>query len=331
MEENEQGTVVESRPDEENPTGEFDGWIRVKWDNGVEEDYRFGLDYEFDIEPLKGGMDAVEWPPGKERIILEEEDLSQNDDEDFVETMKRLINRGSSSTQQPNSSTPSGASGFDPRGGPPKRDPGQPPQEIPFLNPKHAEEYARIQREKQQQAAAKTGPQPATGQPPGRPQGQQPGGFVGQQSVGSQGAQRPSQTSETIYKRNEAPSQSTTAATNQAGAGRSEGSSIAGTTSTTNTTSRKKTPDDEVCYVWQYYTDQGDWRSYSPDIQKRVESEYLKRKCKGSIVIDLGKGSERIIFKSMEQRNVEKQVVRPVRRVEADAEKLRELQEMWSA
>lgn len=331
VEENEQGTVVESRPDEENPTGEFDGWIRVKWDNGVEEDYRFGLDYEFDIEPLKGGMDAVEWPPGKERIILEEEDLSQNDDEDFVETMKRLINRGSSSTQQPNSSTPSGASGFDPRGGPPKRDPGQPPQEIPFLNPKHAEEYARIQREKQQQAAAKTGPQPATGQPPGMPQGQQPGGFVGQQSVGSQGAQRPPQTSETIYKRNEAPSQSTTAATNQAGAGRSEGSSTAGTTSTTNTTSRKKTQDDEVCYVWQYYTDQGDWRSYSPDIQKRVESEYLKRKCKGSIVIDLGKGSERIIFKSMEQRNVEKQVVRPVRRVEADAEKLRELQEMWSA
>lgn len=49
--------------------------------------------------------------------------------------------------------------------------------------------------------------------------------------------------------------------------------------------------DDEVCYVWQYYTDQGDWRSYSPDIQKRVESEYLKRKCKGSIVIALGKGS----------------------------------------
>lgn len=143
---------------------------------------------------------------------------------------------------RPNSSTPSGASGFDPRGGPPKRDSGQPPQEIPFLNPKHAEEYARIQREKQQQAAAKSGPQPATGQPPGMPQGQQPGGFVGQQSVGSQGAQRPSQTSETIYKRNEAPSQSTTAATNQAGAGRSEGSSIAGTTSTTNTTSRKKTP-----------------------------------------------------------------------------------------
>lgn len=95
--------------------------------------------------------------------------MSQNDDEDFVETMKRLINRGSSSTQQPNSSTPSGASGFDPRGGPPKRDSGQPPQEIPFLNPKHAEEYARIQREKQQQAAAKTGPQPATGQPPACP------------------------------------------------------------------------------------------------------------------------------------------------------------------
>lgn len=61
---------MESRPDEENPTGEFDGWIRVKWDNGVEEDYRFGLDYEFDIEPLKGGMDAVEWPPGKGRACL---------------------------------------------------------------------------------------------------------------------------------------------------------------------------------------------------------------------------------------------------------------------
>lgn len=64
------GTVVESRPDEENPTGEFDGWIRVKWDSGVEEDYRFGLDYEFDIEPLKGGMDVVEWPPGKGQALL---------------------------------------------------------------------------------------------------------------------------------------------------------------------------------------------------------------------------------------------------------------------
>lgn len=156
---------------------------------------------------------------------------------------------------------------------------------------------------------------------------------MGQQPGGSQGAQPPSLTSgiETIYKRNEAPSQSTTAATVQAGAGRSEGSSTTSTASTTSTTSRKKTPDDEVCYVWQYYTDQGDWRSYPPDIQKRVESEYLKRKSKGSIVIGMGKGSERIIFKSMEQRNVEKQVIRPVRRVEADAEKLRELQEMWSA
>ena len=37
----------------------------MKWDNDKEEDYRFGLDYEFDIEPLKGGMDAVEWPAGK--------------------------------------------------------------------------------------------------------------------------------------------------------------------------------------------------------------------------------------------------------------------------
>lgn len=86
------------------------------------------------------------------------------------------------------------------------RDPGQPPQ---FLNPKHAEEYARIQREKQQQAAAKTGPQPNTGQAPARPQGQQPSGSVGQQPGGSLGAQRPSSTSETetIYNRNKSPPQ----------------------------------------------------------------------------------------------------------------------------
>lgn len=328
VEEHEQGTVVESRPDEENPTGEFDGWIRVKWDSGVEEDYRFGLDYEFDIEPLKGGMDVVEWPPGKERIILEEEDLSQNDDEDFVETMKRLISRGSSSTQQSSSSTPSGASGFDPRGGPPMRDPGQPPQ---FLNPKHAEEYARIQREKQQQAAAKTGPQPNTGQAPARPQGQQPSGSVGQQPGGSLGAQRPSPTSETetIYNRNKSPPQQPV---KQGLGDQRDPPPQAPHQPQAAPQAGKKTPDDEVCYVWQYYTDQGDWRSYPPDIQKRVESEYLKRKNKGgSIVIDMGNCSERIIFKTMEQRNVEKQVVRPVRRVEADAEKLRELQEMWSA
>lgn len=320
VEEHAEGTVVESHPDEENPTGEFDGWIRVKWDDGVEEDYRFGLDYEFDIEPLKGGMDAVEWPPGKERIILEEEDLSKNDEEDFVETMKRLINRGSSSTQQSDPSNPFGASGFDPRiGGPNMRPSGQPPQEIPFLNPKHAEEYAKIQREKQAAAA-----QSATSQ--------LHNGSLGQQTGGSQRPQRPSQApgTETIYKREEAPTQSPSPpgrnrpgqSTDQAGAGRSQGAT---------TTSTKKPTDEEVCYVWQYYTDQGDWRSYPPDIQKRVESEYLKRKSKGSIVIDMGKGSERIIFKSMEQRNVEKQVIRPVRRVEADAEKLRELQEMWSA
>lgn len=28
------------------------------------------LDYEFDIEPLKGGMDVVEWPPGKGQALL---------------------------------------------------------------------------------------------------------------------------------------------------------------------------------------------------------------------------------------------------------------------
>ena len=49
--------------------------------------------------------------------------------------------------------------------------------------------------------------------------------------------------------------------------------------------------DNEVCFVWQYFTDQGDWRSYPPEIQKRVESEYLRRKGKGSIVIDIGNGS----------------------------------------
>ena len=44
----------------------------MKWDQakgssepGKEEDYRYGVDYEFDVEPVNGGMDAVQWPPGK--------------------------------------------------------------------------------------------------------------------------------------------------------------------------------------------------------------------------------------------------------------------------
>ena len=44
----------------------------MRWDqipgtaeHGLEEDYRFGVDYEFDVEPVNGGMDAVKWPAGK--------------------------------------------------------------------------------------------------------------------------------------------------------------------------------------------------------------------------------------------------------------------------
>ena len=50
----------------------FVGWVKVRWDQipgsserGLEEDYRFGVDYEFDVEPVVGGMDAVQWPAGK--------------------------------------------------------------------------------------------------------------------------------------------------------------------------------------------------------------------------------------------------------------------------
>jgi hypothetical protein len=48
---------------------------------------------------------------------------------------------------------------------------------------------------------------------------------------------------------------------------------------------------DEVCYVWQYLTREGQWKSYPPDIQQKAEAEYLKRKSKGSIVINMGNGS----------------------------------------
>ncbi|XP_061167246.1 uncharacterized protein LOC133176091 [Saccostrea echinata] len=303
----EKGTVVESKPDEENPTGEFDGWIRVKWDNGVEEDYRYGLDYEFDIEPEIGGMDAVEWPPGKQRIIVEEDPLL-NDDEDFLETMNKLINKGKPAETN-NASSPAGASGVDPfnselrnpsaQGPPPKA------EDIPFLNPAHAKEYERLM---QNPRPDPTLPYLSENQLPNQFDGPQfppynpetfPGNFEQFQNPPI-----PDQTGSNV-----------TPSTNQ---------NTAGATS-------KKPSDKEVCYVWQYYTDEGDWRSYPPDIQKKAETEYLKRQQKGSIVINMGSGSERIIFKSMEQRCVEKRKIRPVRRIEADAEKLRELQEMWSS
>lgn len=49
----------------------------MKWDSvpgsnekGKEEDYRYGVDYEFDVMPAKGGMEAVDWPEGKRMTIL---------------------------------------------------------------------------------------------------------------------------------------------------------------------------------------------------------------------------------------------------------------------
>ena len=58
--------VIEDKPlaESEERRPEDAGWVRVRWDSGVEEDYRYGLDYEFDVMP-DGGMDHVQWPEGK--------------------------------------------------------------------------------------------------------------------------------------------------------------------------------------------------------------------------------------------------------------------------
>lgn len=52
------------------------GWVKVRWDKNPaapneaqkEEDYRFGVDYEFDVMPAKGGMEFVVWPEGKGKV-----------------------------------------------------------------------------------------------------------------------------------------------------------------------------------------------------------------------------------------------------------------------
>ncbi|XP_048736515.2 uncharacterized protein LOC125651791 isoform X2 [Ostrea edulis] len=328
---NEEGKVVESKPDEEeNPSGEFDGWIRVRWDNGIEEDYRYGLDYEFDIEPLKGGMDAVEWPPGKERIIIEEKPLV-NDEEDFLETMRNLINTDGDPSQSSSSTTDNLNSllrtpTLGSHGPPPQ------PGEIPFLNPIHAEEYERLiqnQQSNPQNLSASQLPNQFDGPhfPPDNPQT-----FS---STGVQSPPIPGQTSSNVTHSNQnAGGQNpveTTVQTVTVTTATASVTSVVTPASSTVSTTRNSTADNEVCYVWQYLTVEGNWKSYPPDIQRKAETEYLKRKNKGSIVINMGKGSERIVFKSMEQRNIEKNQILPVRRIEADAEKLRELQEMWSS
>lgn len=44
----------------------------MKWNclDGIEEFFRYGVDYEFDVEPLEGGMDVVKWPPGKGMFLV---------------------------------------------------------------------------------------------------------------------------------------------------------------------------------------------------------------------------------------------------------------------
>ncbi|KAL3866904.1 hypothetical protein ACJMK2_044154 [Sinanodonta woodiana] len=45
------------------------GWLQVQWENGNINDYRYGLDLEFDVVPVNGDIDGIQWQDGKERLV----------------------------------------------------------------------------------------------------------------------------------------------------------------------------------------------------------------------------------------------------------------------
>ncbi|KAK3595166.1 hypothetical protein CHS0354_002765 [Potamilus streckersoni] len=45
------------------------GWLQVRWENGVVNEYRYGLDLEFDVVPVNGDIDGIQWKQGEERLV----------------------------------------------------------------------------------------------------------------------------------------------------------------------------------------------------------------------------------------------------------------------
>lgn len=91
------------------------------------------------------------------------------------------------------------------------------------------------------------------------------------------------------------------------------------------------TQEEQICFVWQYQENDGTWKTYDTDTQAKLEQTYIKRNGKGTVVIDFQGHNERVVFEKMEQRRIDKHHRRQVRRIEADAERLKELQDMFSS
>ncbi|XP_069138194.1 uncharacterized protein [Argopecten irradians] len=265
------------------------GWIRVKWDkNAFEEDYRWGLDYEFDVEPVEGGMDAVIWPEGKERIIKTTQDIADEFGPKQVKERLRRLARAKKEREKAEAAATAARQGTQNK---PKPTPVH--QNVSSLNQQNSEHS---------QLPSQQTDQPSSLLPPRVP------------SVTSSAA----------------VSTATTTITTAATADQTTpiGNSQSGTNIPTAAPSAAKSS--ESCFVWQYFNEQGDWKNYPPEIQKKLEETYQKRPEKGTVMITINEQHERVVFQCMEQRNTKKKKVKKVRRIEADAESLRELQEMWA-
>ena len=221
------------------------GWVKVKWDQipgsserELEEDYRFGVDYEFDVEPVNGGMDAVKWPAGKERKIFEPIWLQElnREKEELTELRAKLD----------------------------------------------------LVRQREQNK--------------------------------SEGKEMKEEQTEPVKKETEIEkgmNNCTTQTTDDNG--------WSDVTSVTSEISQ------DVCYVWQYRADDGTWKTYDTDAQTKLEQNYVKRNGKGTVLIEFEGHNERVIFDKMEQRPIEQSTKREIRRIEADADRLKELQDMFSS
>lgn len=239
-----EGTVISIDPEDL-------GWIKVRWDSvpganesGKEEDYRYGVDYEFDVMPAKGGMEAVDWPEGKKRIVVEPIWL----------------------------------------------------QELNREKEELAELRERIEAEKKKEQMQKD-----------------------EKEMKKQKLEQKDRQKDKERKLQHSTETSTTQTSEE-----NNWSDLSSVTS-------EVTQEEQICFVWQYQENDGTWKTYDTDTQAKLEQTYIKRNGKGTVVIDFQGHNERVVFEKMEQRRIDKHHRRQVRRIEADAERLKELQDMFSS
>ncbi|XP_060071146.1 uncharacterized protein LOC132551061 isoform X2 [Ylistrum balloti] len=334
------GTVVSIDKEDE-------GWIRVKWDkhNGLEEDYRWGLDYEFDVEPVEGGMAAVSWPKGKERIIKSTQDIA---DEFGPKQVKEKLRNLARARRQKERAAEAAASISSKSGDKPTFV----QQDVNALNHQNT---ARSHQTRPEEAASSLPPRvpKATSMPPVSTTSTSVA-TVSTASTSAATVSTASTSAATVSTTSTSAATVSTASTSVATVSTASTSTATvstapvstGTTHTVTTNEKgskdsgqsldvraasKPSESTKSCFVWQYINEQGDWKNYPPDIQKQLEETYLKRKEKGTVIIQMEGQFERVIFQFMEQRNnANKKKIKKVRRIEADAESLRELQESWT-